>query len=115
MICAGVGLAFNSTIAILEAILGIQSAFQRTPKFRIEGQVGEWRDRRYVLPTGSMVWGEIMLTVYSLLTVIVALERGQVHVVPFLLLYVFGFAYVSIVGLAQSVKRRRPNTSRAPS
>jgi hypothetical protein len=53
-----------------------------------------------------MVWGEILLTVYAVLTVLVALERGQVQVVPFLLLYVFGFAYVSVVGLVHPVKRR---------
>ena len=108
LICLGTGLALNSTAAALEAFLGIKSAFQRTPKYRIEGRRGRWQGRAYVTSAGNLVWGEILLTVYALLTVFAAIQKGSLGAVPFLLLYVFGFGSVSALGLVQSVRRGRP-------
>ena len=107
LICLGLGLALGNTVAILETVLGIERAFLRTPKFHIQGRTGHWRNRPYALSIGNLIWGEIALTVYTLLTVGVALERGQVQVVPFLLLYVLGFGYVSLLGIIQSCGHRR--------
>ena len=105
LICIGMGLALNSTVAVAEAVLGIKSAFQRTPKFQIEGKRGYWHDRSYALSTGGLIWGEILLTIYALLTIFAALSKGNVQAIPFLLLYVFGFGYVSILGVIQLNER----------
>jgi cellulose synthase/poly-beta-1,6-N-acetylglucosamine synthase-like glycosyltransferase len=107
LICLGTGLALNSTVAAVEAVLGIESAFERTPKFQIEGKSGNWRRGPYALSTGRLIWGEILLTIYAILTVYAALARGNAQAVPFLLLYVAGFGYVSIVGAVQWVVRTR--------
>jgi hypothetical protein len=112
LICVGIGLALNGTAAALEAILGIESAFQRTPKYEISGRSGEWKNRSYTLPNGGLLWGEILLTLYATLAVVAALQRGQVLAIPFLLLYVFGFGYVSIVQVAQAGKRKRETRRR---
>jgi cellulose synthase/poly-beta-1,6-N-acetylglucosamine synthase-like glycosyltransferase len=105
LICLGVGLALNSTAAALEAFLGVRSSFQRTPKYRIEGRQGVWRGRSYAIPIGNLLWGEILLTVYALLTVFAATQRGHLSAIPFLLLYVLGFGLVSVLGVIESVKR----------
>lgn len=105
LICIGLGLALNSTVAIAEALLGIKSTFQRTPKFQIRDQTGHWKDTPYALSCGPLIWGEIALAVYAILTVVLALDRGYVQAVPFLLLYVFGFGYISLLGIVQSLKR----------
>jgi cellulose synthase/poly-beta-1,6-N-acetylglucosamine synthase-like glycosyltransferase len=102
LICLGMGLALNTTAAVIEAVLGIQSAFQRTPKYQIEGKSGSWRGDSYALSAGRLVWGEILLTVYALLAVLAAVFRGNWQAIPFLLLYVVGFGYVSTLGLVQS-------------
>jgi hypothetical protein len=106
----GIGLALNGTVAATEAILGIKSPFQRTPKFQIRGRTGDWKTRPYALSAGGLLWGEILLTVYAVLVVVVALRQGQALAVPFLLLYVFGFGYVSVVGIAQAIQKPRGDT-----
>jgi cellulose synthase/poly-beta-1,6-N-acetylglucosamine synthase-like glycosyltransferase len=107
LICTGIGLGLNSTIAIVEAVLGVSSAFQRTPKFQIEGRQGRWRGRRYALPASNAIWGEVALALYATLTVALALVRGQFQAVPFLMLYVLGFGYISLLGLQQHVQAKQ--------
>jgi cellulose synthase/poly-beta-1,6-N-acetylglucosamine synthase-like glycosyltransferase len=113
LICLGTGLALNSTAAICEAALGIRSVFERTPKFRIEGREGGWQDRPYTLPGSTLLWGEFLCALYSLLIVYVVLRKGDLQALPFLLLYTFGFGFISIVGLVQAAKRDRSAAPRA--
>jgi cellulose synthase/poly-beta-1,6-N-acetylglucosamine synthase-like glycosyltransferase len=95
----GCGIALNNTRAVVEALLGLRSPFQRTPKFHVEASGDRWRDSRYALPLDAVVIGELALTLYALATVGVTLWRGNFFAVPFLLLYVAGFGYVGLLGL----------------
>lgn len=112
LICIGVGLALNSTAATLEALVGIKSVFERTPKFGIQGQRGDWRRRHYALAVGKLVWGEALLTIYALMTVWLAAVRHEFAAIPFLLLYVFGFGYMTLMGWSQKDSRPRRGTAR---
>jgi cellulose synthase/poly-beta-1,6-N-acetylglucosamine synthase-like glycosyltransferase len=117
LICIGIGLAVNSTIAIIEALFGVSSRFERTPKFHLEGRGGRWWEGTYALPAGNMIWGEIALTAYASIAVYLAVARGQFQAVPFLMLYVFGFGYISVLGMYQHVQakhstRDRPRTKK---
>jgi len=116
LICIGIGLALNSTVAVAEALLGVESAFKRTPKFRLEGKNRYWQGRQYTLSLSASTWGEVLLALYALLTVWVAAVKGSVEAIPFLLLYVVGFGYVSVLGLSESFKQysRRQRSRRAP-
>jgi cellulose synthase/poly-beta-1,6-N-acetylglucosamine synthase-like glycosyltransferase len=113
LICLGVGLAPNSTVAIIEALLGVRSAFERTPKFQLEGPARTWQNRSYASPGRTLLWGEILSFVCALLTMVVALKRRDLAAVSFLSLYVIGFGFVSLLGLFQACQyavavRRRP-------
>lgn len=112
LIALGMGMALNSTAAIIEAILGIETAFLRTPKFQISlDDSTSWEGTAYALGADRLVWGEGLLTVYALLTLLAAVVKGDVHVVPFILLYVAGFGYVSVLTVSQArrqhIARRR--------
>src|ERR1051325_9931444 len=43
----GIGLSINNTRAVFEALLGKQTEFTRTPKYRIEGNSDEWVGKKY--------------------------------------------------------------------
>jgi cellulose synthase/poly-beta-1,6-N-acetylglucosamine synthase-like glycosyltransferase len=106
----GTGLALNSTVAIIEALLGVQGTFQRTPKFNIEGRAhggqGRWRSHAYALPADRLAWGEAALALYALLTVAVAIGRGEIQSIPFLVIYALGFGFVCVLGWIQAKGRR---------
>jgi hypothetical protein len=95
----GSGVALNNTRAVVEALLGVNNVFKRTPKFRIERRDDRWLGSQYALSLDGMIVGELALAIYAIATVAVSLWRGNVFAVPFLLLYVSGFGYVGLQGL----------------
>ena len=103
----GTGIALNNALAVGEALTRRPNLFQRTPKFGLEGRTDRWAESRYALPLNWMTLGEALLSLYSLITVIVALAKGNHYAVPFLLLYVGGFGYVAALGLGLRTRMRR--------
>ncbi len=95
----GTGLALSNTIAIARGLLTRDRAFQRTPKFRIEGRGDLWAGNRYALPFQWITVGELALAAYALATVAIALAVGNYLAVPFLLLYVGSYGYLGLHGL----------------
>jgi cellulose synthase/poly-beta-1,6-N-acetylglucosamine synthase-like glycosyltransferase len=95
----GTGLALSNTLAISQGLAGRRLPFRRTPKFRIESRRDRWAGRRYVLPFDWITLGELALAGYALATITVALAVGNYLAVPFLLLYVGAYGYISILGL----------------
>jgi hypothetical protein len=84
---------------VVEALLGVNSEFKRTPKFRIEARGDRWLGSQYALPLDGMIVGELALALYALAAAGASLWRGNIYAVPFLLLYVSGFGYVGLQGL----------------
>jgi cellulose synthase/poly-beta-1,6-N-acetylglucosamine synthase-like glycosyltransferase len=101
MMALGVGLCLSNTKAILEALFGKKSEFVRTPKYAgkvpqiLSDEKTRSRPRRHALPYIELVFGVYMsfcvvascTFVYSPLTI------------PFLVMFAFGFFYVSVLSL----------------
>jgi cellulose synthase/poly-beta-1,6-N-acetylglucosamine synthase-like glycosyltransferase len=122
----GIGIGVRNSIAVIEALLGIQSEFVRTPKYRIEGHRREnWIAKAYRKRSGWMPWLEVALGVYFLLAVAYSLESENYATVPFLLLFVGGYVYTGGMSLGQGYFERmrlglssgetRPAATGAPS
>jgi len=111
LVLLGTGIALNNALAVGEALARRPNLFQRTPKFGLEERTDHWAESRYALPLSRMTLGEALLALYSLVTVIVALAKGDHYAVPFLLLYLGGFGYVAALGLEWPSKRVRGNES----
>lgn len=107
LLLLGIGIALNNTCAIYEALAGCRNRFLRTPKFCLEGPSDRWADSRYALPFSWMTLGEALLTLYSLIAISVALGRGNLYAIPFLLLYAGGFGYVAALGFWHHLLSKR--------
>ncbi|GMQ86901.1 MAG: glycosyltransferase family 2 protein [Gammaproteobacteria bacterium] len=106
----GIGLAVNNGRAVLEVLFGINSEFKRTPKHGMEGNTGSWMNKRYWGKLDFSLVLEILMANYFLFTLHIALQHELYIAVPFLLLFLFGFAYISLISLLQgagSFYRRR--------
>jgi hypothetical protein len=99
LMCLGTGIAVNNTKAILEALLGFQSGFVRTPKFGIEGRGETWKEKRYHIPFGAVSVLELILGLYSLTGLIHFVLVGKFFIGPFMLLYTVGFFYVFLLSV----------------
>jgi len=101
VMAVGIGLAVNNTKAVLEAMLGKQSEFVRTPKYRIERSRDEWQDKKYHQPLSVQPFIEVALGLYFTGAVIYALQHGIYGTLPFLVLFQVGFLYTGLMSLLQ--------------
>ncbi len=110
----GIGLSINNARAVLEAAFGRPEAeFVRTPKYSIEGAGGEWRSKKYRAPGHASVLLEILLAVYFLGSLLFAVRFGYWVAVPFLLVFLHGFAYTAALSL-RSRYRAAPRRAALP-
>jgi cellulose synthase/poly-beta-1,6-N-acetylglucosamine synthase-like glycosyltransferase len=104
LMALGIGLCVNNGRAVIEALVGHETAFLRTPKFRIEKKSDSWKYKKYGVfaRTGSIII-ELALGCYFLCAIMLAI-RVQVYTsLPFLLLFCGGFFYVAVLSLYQGM------------
>lgn len=102
LMAVGIGMALRNARAVLEAIGGVQSAFVRTPKYRVEdarvpcyARVYRSADRNW-LP-----WVELALGAYFVWATQYAFFNGNYATVPFLSLFLWGYLYTGLLSLTQ--------------
>jgi cellulose synthase/poly-beta-1,6-N-acetylglucosamine synthase-like glycosyltransferase len=103
---AGVALTISNTRAVLEAILGVQTAFVRTPKFAIAGQKVKVRDTKYRRRSGWLPYIELAVGTYFLAMVVWAIDSMNYLAIPFLTLFVGGYYWAGFTTLYQEFQSR---------
>lgn len=108
----GIGMSINNGKAVIEALLGQESEFVRTPKYGVNTRAQASRKSfRYKAGKSLCLWIELGLAGYFGHLVWLAVERGQWGSLPFLALFLSGFLYVSMSSL---MKRFSMGTFNAP-
>jgi cellulose synthase/poly-beta-1,6-N-acetylglucosamine synthase-like glycosyltransferase len=120
----GIGMCVNQSKAVIEALVGYETGFTRTPKLGLTGVRGgqdrSWMQKRYRTLLTAQPLLELALGAYLTSAIWFALDKGVYFSLPFLLLFQWGFFYVGLVSLLQgraaSVLRllRRPAADAAP-
>ncbi len=98
----GTGMAVSNTKAILEAMFGIDSVFERTPKFNIQQRGENWGQNRYALGRDPIVWFEVAAALYAAIMVVLSVHWELWGLTPWLLLYMLGFAYMAGLSFRQA-------------
>ncbi|HEY4661163.1 MAG TPA: cellulose synthase family protein [Terriglobales bacterium] len=101
LMALGIGLTVTNTIAVIEALVGKQTAFARTPKYRLESKKDRLRAAKYRKRLGWVPWVEMLIGSYFAITVVYALQNENYFTVPFLLLFVVGYWYTGLMSLLQ--------------
>lgn len=105
----GIGLAVNNTRAVLEACVGHQSPFARTPKLALEddaigGRPNANQSYKSQFDLGSII--EIGLGLIYMQTFIFCFKKQVWPALPFMGLFAFGFLYTAWKSIQQSFKNR---------
>ncbi len=95
LIVVGVGIALSNSRAVLEALLGVESDFVRTPK------KGDEEKKHYAVKLSWIGGLEVALGIYCGLSLLVYLVAGKYLVGPFLGIYAAGFLYIGTLTLTQ--------------
>jgi cellulose synthase/poly-beta-1,6-N-acetylglucosamine synthase-like glycosyltransferase len=101
LMALGIGLTVTNSRAVLEALIGKQSPFARTPKYRVEGKAGRAQASKYRRRLGWVPWVELLIGTYFMAAVTYATTNENYITVPFLLLFVLGFWYTGLMSLLQ--------------
>jgi cellulose synthase/poly-beta-1,6-N-acetylglucosamine synthase-like glycosyltransferase len=101
LMALGIGLTITNTKAVLEALVGKQTAFARTPKYRVESNKDRVRTAKYRKRLGWIPWAEMLIGTYFAFTVVYAIQNDNYLTVPFLLLFVFGYWCTGLMSLLQ--------------
>jgi cellulose synthase/poly-beta-1,6-N-acetylglucosamine synthase-like glycosyltransferase len=97
----GIGLAVNNARAVIEAMMGKDSEFARTPKYGIERRSDDWADKKYKQSMAVQPLIEVGLGLYFTFTVFYALANGIYGSLPFLILFQIGFLYTGLLSIVQ--------------
>jgi cellulose synthase/poly-beta-1,6-N-acetylglucosamine synthase-like glycosyltransferase len=95
----GIGLSVNNTRAVLSGLVQRGGTFHRTPKYRIEQRGQEWLSKRYRAGADLSFLLEGILALYFAAAFIYAFERGMWMSLPFLYLFVQGYAYMFLLSI----------------
>ena len=101
LIAAGVALTLSNARAVMEALLGVKTAFARTPKYAIgtDGKikVGQSYRRR----SGWLPYAELFMGTYFIVMTAFAIDTLNFFAIPFLLLFVAGYYWAGFSTLYQ--------------
>ena len=86
----GFGITWNTTMAVIDGCLHWGGEFRRTPKFRLWGQQGTWRNSHYRVPIDKALPGEIIISLYAIVVLIAALQWRQTSMIPLALVCLIG-------------------------
>jgi len=101
LMALGIGLTITNTIAVLEALIGRQTAFARTPKYHVKSKKDKMQAEKYRRRLGWIPWIELLIGAYFALTVYYAIDNENYITVPFLILFVVGYWYTGLMSLLQ--------------
>jgi cellulose synthase/poly-beta-1,6-N-acetylglucosamine synthase-like glycosyltransferase len=101
LMALGVGLTITNTKAVIEALIGKESAFARTPKYNVESKKDKVGATKYRRRLGWVPWIELLIGSYFALTVYYAVEIENYFTIPFLLLFVLGYWCTGLMSLLQ--------------
>ena len=105
LMALGVGMCVSNTKAIIEAFIGKKSEFVRTPKYGDRRNLSEEdvalshsRTKRSLLPYVEFLFG-IYMSICAVLSIV---DLRALVTAPFLVIFAFGFFYVSILSFIAS-------------
>ena len=100
------GLAINNSKAVIEAIFGFKTPFNRTPKFAIEKSSDSWRNKSYNDGPNFIIIAELFMLVYSFVTLLMTIIYLEIAAIPFHLMFFGGFLTISYLSLSHHYQFR---------
>jgi cellulose synthase/poly-beta-1,6-N-acetylglucosamine synthase-like glycosyltransferase len=90
----GVGMCVNNSRAVIHALFGVPSSFERTAKFNVHHAGESWRGKLYRNRGFSYGIIELGLLAYVFATFLWAFEAHMWTSLPFIAFYLVGFSYI---------------------
>jgi len=99
LMSAGVALTIINTRAVIEALVGYQTAFARTPKYGQGKPLAQDAAVKYRRRSGWLPYAELALGTGFLFVMVYAIDSFNYMALPFLMLFVGGYYWAGITTL----------------
>ena len=109
----GIGMSVNQARAVVEALMGYETGFTRTPKHGVKGAGDSVVRKRYRAAVTFQPIVELALAAYMTYGVVYLIEREVYYSLPFLVLFQVGFAYVGLSSVYEGLRGTVLRWSRA--
>ena len=109
----GIGMSVNQARAVVEALMGYETGFTRTPKHGVKGAGDSVVRKRYKAAVTFQPIVELALAAYMTYGVMYLIEREVYYSLPFLVLFQVGFAYVGLSSVYEGLRGTVLRWSRA--
>jgi cellulose synthase/poly-beta-1,6-N-acetylglucosamine synthase-like glycosyltransferase len=106
LMATGIGLSIKNSKVVIEALLGKESEFVRTPKLHVEARTDSWEQKNYLGKAGWIPVIELCLAGYFLFAIVYSLGMENYLTCPFLMLFLLGYSYMGLMSLFQTPVRR---------
>jgi cellulose synthase/poly-beta-1,6-N-acetylglucosamine synthase-like glycosyltransferase len=110
----GIGLAVNQARAVVEALMGYETGFTRTPKHGVKRAGESVAKKHYQAAVTFQPVVELALAAYMTYGVVYLVQREVYYSLPFLVLFQVGFGYVGLASLYEGLRGRVLRWTRAP-
>ncbi|HEX9050974.1 MAG TPA: cellulose synthase family protein [Anaeromyxobacter sp.] len=110
----GIGLAVNQARAVVEALMGYETGFTRTPKHGVKRAGESVAKKHYKAAVTFQPVVELALAAYMTYGVVYLIEREVYYSLPFLVLFQVGFGYVGLASVYEGLRGRVLRWTRAP-
>jgi cellulose synthase/poly-beta-1,6-N-acetylglucosamine synthase-like glycosyltransferase len=105
-LAGSMGFAVNNTKAVLEALINKKTGFERTPKYNIEGEKDQWKNKKYVQK--RIHWTviiELLLALYYVVGIAISAYYLEIAAIPFQLMFLLGFGTVGWMSLRHALAK----------
>ena len=107
LMAAGIALTVSNSKGVMEALLGIQTSFARTPKYAIgTGKKKAQPRTAYSRRSGWLPYIEIAIGSYFIYMAYFAIETSNFFAIPFLLLFVGGYYWAGFSTLLEEYREK---------
>lgn len=106
LMAAGVALTVSNSKGVLEALLGIQSSFARTPKYAMGSERVKIKPEAYRRRSGWLPYVELAIGTYFIFMINFAIDSLNFFAIPFLLLFVCGYYWAGLTTLYEEYRNK---------
>ena len=106
LLAAGVALTLSNAKAVIEALVGYETGFVRTPKYAIGGDKKKLAASKYRSRIGWLPFFELAAGTWFLGMIAYAVDTFNLLAIPFLLIFVGGYYWAAFAKLSADFKAR---------
>ncbi len=93
------GFSINNTQAVIQGLLSIRTPFVRTPKYKLTGNNGTFLGKSYGISINKMVVFELLMSIYSCISLVIAIYYFEIGIIPFMFMFFAGFSLIGYLSI----------------